>query len=243
MEPRDGSERACLEQMCQDFLNARTPMEILSAIDNLNPDQEDDAGAQPVDMHVGDSSRLQQMIIRPGESGGVLTRSEFELSKFCAEEKLRKKASDRLLSMLKNPNFVIKDIRAEKIRELETLIADCSRSKISEYDLWTKGDGKQEVKVFLRSLKQIVEGILADIGFKDRQYLWFEYRQMNGERLFGPANGAIWWQITVRQIGSGHVLIAIVIFQDGSWVKLNLTCEPLYGELNCLIMYPENHRS
>ena len=57
------------------------------------------------------------------------------------------------------------------------LITDCSRSKISEYDLWTKGDGKQEVKVFLRSLKQIVEGILADIGFKDRQYLWFEYRQ------------------------------------------------------------------
>ena len=67
MEPRDGSERACLEQMCQEFLNARTPMEILSSIDNLNPDQDDDAGAQPVDMHVGDSSRLQQMIILPGE--------------------------------------------------------------------------------------------------------------------------------------------------------------------------------
>jgi hypothetical protein len=51
-------------------------------VDNLNPDQDDDAGAQPVDMHVGDSSRLQQLIIRPGESGGVagvLTRSEFEM--------------------------------------------------------------------------------------------------------------------------------------------------------------------
>ncbi len=183
-------------------------------------------------MHVGESSRLQQMIIRLGESGGVLTRSEFELSRFCAEEKLRKKTSDRLLSMLKKRDFVIEDIRAENIRALETLIADCSRSKISVYDLWTKGDGKQEVKALLRSLTQIVVGILADIGFKDRQYLWFEYRQKNGKNLFGPANGAIWWQITVRQIGSGHVLIAIVIFQDGSWVKLNLSCEPLYGEFN-----------
>ncbi len=72
-------------------------MENLSAIDDLNPDREDDAGAQPVDMHSGESSRLQQMIIRPGESGDVYMRSEFELSRFCAEEKLRKKTSDRLL--------------------------------------------------------------------------------------------------------------------------------------------------
>jgi hypothetical protein len=178
-------------------------------------------------------SRLQQLIARPGESGGVLTRTEFTVSKFCTEEKLKKRTSDRLLAMLKRRDFVIEDIRSETIRELETLISDCSRSKISEYDLWTQGDGKQEVKVYLRSLKQIVEGILADLGFKNLQYLWFEYREVNGERVFGPANGAIWWQITVRQIGSGHVLIALVIFQDGSWVKMNLTCEPLYGELDC----------
>ena len=128
--------------------------------------------------------------------------------------------------MIKRRDFVIEDIHAETIRELETLVSDCSRSKISEYDLWTKDDGKQEVKVYLRSLRQIVEGILADLGFKNLQYLWFEFREENGERVFGLANGAIWWQISVRQIGSGHVLIAIVVFQDGSWVKMNMTCEP-----------------
>ena len=62
-------------------------------------------------------------------------------------------------------DFVIEDIRAETIRELETLIWDCSRNKISEYDLWTKADGKQEVKVYLRSLKLIIQDILADLGF------------------------------------------------------------------------------
>ena len=57
-------------------------------------------------------------------------------------------------------------IHAETIRELETLISDCSRSKISEYDLWTKADGKQEVKAYLRNLKVIVQDILANLGFK-----------------------------------------------------------------------------
>jgi hypothetical protein len=35
------------------------------------------------------------------------------------------------------------------------------------------------------------------------------------------------------------VLIAIDIFQDGLWVNVNLTCESLYGELDCLILYAE----
>ena len=41
-------------------------------INDLNPDQEDVAGAQPVDMDVRERSQPQQLIIRPGESGGVL---------------------------------------------------------------------------------------------------------------------------------------------------------------------------
>jgi hypothetical protein len=68
---------------------------------------------------------------------------------------------------------------------------------------------------------------LADLESRYLQYLWFEYREVDGKRVFGPANGTIWWQIAVRHIGSVHVLIAIVVFQDGSWVKMNLTCEPL----------------
>ncbi len=55
--------------------------------------------------------------------------------------------------MIKRRDFVIEDIRVETTRELETLISDCSRCKISQYDLWTKADDKQEVKACLRSLK------------------------------------------------------------------------------------------
>jgi hypothetical protein len=101
----------------------------------------------------GELSRLQQLIIRPVEEGGIITQIEFVFSKFCAEEKLKKKTSDRLISMIKRRDFVIDDIRAETIRELETLFSDCSRCKISPYDLWTKADCKKEVKAYLRPLK------------------------------------------------------------------------------------------
>jgi hypothetical protein len=80
------------------MINARTPtgMDILSAIHDVNSDQEAVSGTRPDEVDVGELSQLQQLIVRPGESGGVLTRPEFEKSKFCAEEKLKTKAADHL---------------------------------------------------------------------------------------------------------------------------------------------------
>ena len=221
------------EPIIQAFLDSRTPPEYLSAIQLAKPTEEADTA--PVVVSDAELSALPQLIIRAGESGGVLTQTEFQITKFCAEHKLKKRTADGLLCILRRNDFVPGDIRAETIRELEKIVTTSSGSKIFEYDFWKKEDGKQEVTLYLRSLKKIIEGILAELGFRNLQYLWFEYREVNGERVFGPANGAIWWQITVRQIGSGHVLIAIVIFQDGSWVRMNLSCEPLYGELVFLI--------
>ncbi len=40
---------------------------------------------------------------------------------FCAKEKLKTRTSDRLISMIKRRDFVIEDICAETIRELEIL--------------------------------------------------------------------------------------------------------------------------
>ena len=141
------------------------------------------------------------------------------------------KVKSPLIGMIKQRAFVIKDTRAETIREIEEMISDSSSSKILEYDLWRESDGVQdsEVKVYLKLLRQIIADLLRHLGYRDLQYLHFEYRECNGERIFGPANGGLWWQITVRKIGQGHVLIALVVFQDGSWVKMNLSCGPLYG--------------
>ena len=88
----------------------------------------------------GAPSTLERVVIRPGESGGLLTRSEFELAKLCTEERLRKKTSDRIIRMIKQRAFVIRvdEIHADSIREIEKMISDSSSSKISEFDLWKK---------------------------------------------------------------------------------------------------------
>jgi hypothetical protein len=206
----NGPQTTCDERILEDLLNARTPLQYISAIHDAKPT--DEADTAPVVVSDAELPALPQLIIRDGESGGVLTQTEFLETKFCAEHKLKKRTSNGLLCMLRKKEFVRDDIRAETIRELEKIVATnatSSGSKIYEYYFWTKDDGKQEVKLYLRSLKQIVEGILAELGFRNLQYLWFEYREVDGECVFGPANGAIWWQITVRQIGSGHV-----VFQD-----------------------------
>ena len=67
--------------------------------------------------------------------------------------------------MIKQRAFVIKDTRAETIREIEEMISDSSSSKILEYDLWRESDGVQdsEVKVYFRLLRQII----ADLRILD----------------------------------------------------------------------------
>ena len=66
------------------------------------------------------------------------------------------KGKSPLIGMIKQRAFVIKDTRAETIREIEEMISDSSSSKILEYDLRRECDGVQEVKVYLRSLRHIV---------------------------------------------------------------------------------------
>ncbi len=75
--------------------------------------------------------------------------------------------------MIKRRAFVIEDLHAESIPAIEKMITDSSASKISEFDnnfnLWSKIDGKQEVKAYLRSLRYIVEDLLAELGYQDRK--------------------------------------------------------------------------
>ena len=48
VELRDGSHRACVEQMCRELINARTLVEILSAMNDVNQYQEAISGAEVV---------------------------------------------------------------------------------------------------------------------------------------------------------------------------------------------------
>ena len=78
---------------------------------------------------------LAQLIIRPGESGGLLTPTELRFAKFCTVQKLKKRTSDCLLGMLKERAFIVKELHADSIWENEKLKSDSCRGKITEFDL------------------------------------------------------------------------------------------------------------
>ena len=82
----------------------------------------------------------------------------------------------------------------------------------------------------------IVEDLVADVRFNGYQSLSFELLEQNGERVFGPANSGVWWQINAREVGSDNVLLALIVFEDASFAMqtcamqngiLPLQCNPL----------------
>ena len=77
------------ERLVTTIVNARTADEYLTAIEDAQPAEEADMA--PVVASEADLPALPQLIIRAGESGGVLTQTEFRITKFCAEQKLKKK--------------------------------------------------------------------------------------------------------------------------------------------------------
>ena len=109
-EAQDPYSRA--ERLYQDIVKARTNDEFQAAIHDAAPVNYD---SNPPLAPAGAPSTLERVVIRPGEIGGLLTRSEFEIAKLCTEERLRKKTSDRIIRMIKQRAFVIEDIHADSI--------------------------------------------------------------------------------------------------------------------------------
>ena len=65
----------------------------------------------------------------------------------------------------------IEDIHADSIREIEKMITDSSSSKNFIIRLMEKINGKQDVKVYLRSLWRILEELVAHLGYQNRALL------------------------------------------------------------------------
>ena len=171
-----------------------------------------------------------RLVMREGVEGGLITQSEYLIANAAAEMKVPKRVTNMHLSTLRRPDFDKNDIRFNTIEQIEHLISKAhDGGTIQEFDLWKEDDGEQEIKLIVRLLRRIIEDLLADPRFKDCQYVSFELLEKDGVRIFGNANGGVWWQINAQLIGPENVLIGIIIFTDGSWIKEGITCEALYG--------------
>ena len=171
-----------------------------------------------------------RIIMRPGEDGGVITQSEYLIAELASTERLTKKCTNNIIAMLKRKDFVPDEIRTDRIQQIEKLISKADGGSTLVFDLWMEGDGTQELKLYLRKLVPIMECLISDERFAGHQYLSFELRERDGFRMFGPANGSLWWQINQESVGSDRVLLGLVTFIDESYNKKNLSCESIYGE-------------
>ena len=173
-----------------------------------------------------------RIIIRPGEDGGVITLSEFLIAELASDERFRKMTTNKIIAMLKRDDFAIGDIRTDRIQHIEKLISKADGGTPLEYDLWREGDGKQDLTLYLRRLVPIMECLISDKRFAGHQYLEFDLRERDGCRVFGPANGSLWWQINQERVGADRVLLGLVAFLDESYNKKSMSCEGVYGELH-----------
>jgi hypothetical protein len=61
----------------------------------------------------------------------------------------------------------------------------------------------------------------------------FDLRELNGCRVFGPANGSLWWQINQERVSEDRVLLGLVVFIDESYIKKSMSCE---GVVSCILV-------
>jgi hypothetical protein len=124
VEQGDGS---CAVSMFRESIDARAPAEIF--IKDLIQDQEDGYEDQLVQGDDRESTRLQKLIIRPGDEGGVLTWTDFSFAKFCAE-------GYRSIKQDKHENILVGKISSEHVNgyhDILTVIPRYIHSKISFY--------------------------------------------------------------------------------------------------------------
>ena len=174
--------------------------------------------------------------MRNGVDGGMITQSEYLIAKLASDHRIPKRVSNSFIETVKRDDFNPDDLRFDTIQPIEQLISKAhDGGTIQEFNFGKEEDGEQELVLIIRLLRQIIEDLLADPRFKGCQFLSFEIQERNGVRIFGAANGGVWWQINSLLVGPENVLIGIIIFTDGSWIKKGITCEALYGAVNIRI--------
>ena len=169
-------------------------------------------------------------MIRDGEEGGVLSRTEFNIASFASEHKLKKRTLNALIEMVSSSDFNPQDVRVSSIQQIEKLALKANEGgTVERHSFWKEGDGNQEVTLIVRSLGVIIEDLVADTEFAGYQYLHYEPVEQDGVRFFSNANGCIWWQINAHLIGPDHVILGLIAYTDESYIKVSRSCSSLYG--------------
>lgn len=102
--------------------------------------------------------------------------------------------------------------------------------KVLSSDLREPGE-VEDLTFWRRNIGEVILELLSDPRFCDHQHFRFEvYRNSQGQRVFGEANGCLSFQLNAYRIGAGIVPVSIVMFIDASFIHNNIYVRPIYGE-------------
>ena len=187
------------------------------------------AGDAPEPGMISDAMELLVQTARPRRVLNYSQRRIVELRKIY---KLNLRATNAVIELVMDPIFDVQELRTSRVQTLENrLRRGYDGGDITEYDFHTEMDGKQNLKMYLRNGLQVMEEIFSDPRFKDHLILTFTPTfDENGNRTFGSAMGGLWAQFHMRALKNGaEVLLALALYIDASFVKVNLSVKPVYG--------------
>jgi hypothetical protein len=152
---------------------------------------------------------------------------------------LPRAATDAVIEMVSDPKFDARDIGTKNVKQLEVkLLRGFDGGDISVYNMRVAMDGKQDLRLFLRSIRYVITCIFGDEAFADSLVFTFHPTfDEDGKRTFGSFMGSAWCQVHAHSIGSGLVLLAFAIFIDKSYTRVNVPVKPAFRECSALAIF------
>jgi hypothetical protein len=138
---------------------------------------------------------------------------------------------DLIQEVLHHPDFNPRDVNHDMHQRLMDSIAHCN---IEVIDLWEGRDGAQEVMVYKLLVLKVLRELIGDESLAGHQQFAFVlYKDENGEHILAcEANGSLMLQMAQEHIGPGTVLISIVLYIDGTFIKRRI---PFHFDISCYI--------
>jgi len=159
--------------------------------------------------------------------------SEMKLYKHATSHKWKADELISTIKLIKSVDFNVDDINIDLHKRVAAAIAQgyFTNHNMRESDV----DGDQDLTFWLRSLEEVLKEVLGDERMSGHQHFSFEMSETDeGLREFGASNGAVSFQIAQIRCGEECVLVSLVIYIDGSFIKHGIPVKPIYGNMLCV---------
>jgi hypothetical protein len=165
----------------------------------------------------------------------TLSKTEVMVLNFYQEGCLSRRRGQKLLNMLRHPQFRVEDVQSASIVQLlRRLERPFKESKLTEYNLWKPGDGNQKLVLVVRDYLEVFREIMREPRWKDQFDLVaraiFDHR---GKRLIGTPCSALNWERIQKMLGFDVAVGLAQMYFDGTFMGATVGVETGYvGSLN-----------